>query len=113
MSKFCVPKFFASENFDSYSFHDSRPKRFFYLVREPLAGEKAAIYSLKSAAENALPRTGSFEIVRCKTIAQAVYEWRRWCQDAHLTCDLTYLANIHRTPQHRSAPPPTPADSAV
>ncbi|KAJ7812490.1 hypothetical protein B0H14DRAFT_3150314, partial [Mycena olivaceomarginata] len=83
------------------------PKRFFYLVREPLAGEKAAIYSLKSAAENALPRTGSFEIVRCKTIAQAVYEWRRWCQDAHLTCDLTYLANIHRTPQHRSAPPPT------
>ncbi|KAJ7848166.1 hypothetical protein B0H14DRAFT_3867295 [Mycena olivaceomarginata] len=90
-----------------------KPKRFFYLVREPLAGEKAAIYSLKSAAENALPRTGSFEIVRCKTIAQAVYEWRRWCHDAHLTCDLTYLANIHRTPQHRSAPPPTPADSAV
>ncbi|KAJ7726474.1 hypothetical protein B0H14DRAFT_3899769 [Mycena olivaceomarginata] len=113
MSKFCVPKFFASENFDSYSFHDSQPKRFFYLVREPLAGEKAAIYSLKSAAENALPRTGSFEIVRCKTIAQAVYEWRRWCHDAHLTCDLTYLANIYRTPQHRSAPPPTPADSAV
>jgi hypothetical protein len=47
MSKFCVPKFFASENFDSYSFHDSQPKHFFYLVREPLAGEKAAIYSLK------------------------------------------------------------------
>ncbi|KAJ7794685.1 hypothetical protein B0H14DRAFT_3888631 [Mycena olivaceomarginata] len=90
-----------------------KPKHFFYLVREPLAGEKAAIYSLKSAAENALPRTGSFEIVRCKTIAQAVYEWRRWCQDTHLTCDLTYLANIHQTPQHRSAPPPTPADSAV
>ncbi|KAJ7301442.1 hypothetical protein DFH08DRAFT_978773 [Mycena albidolilacea] len=31
MSKFCVPKFFASENFDSYSFHDSQPKCFFYL----------------------------------------------------------------------------------
>ncbi|KAJ7310078.1 hypothetical protein DFH08DRAFT_974431 [Mycena albidolilacea] len=90
-----------------------KPKHFFYLVREPLAGEKAAIYSLKSAAENTLPWTGSFEIVRCKTIAQAVYEWHRWCQDAHLTCDLTYLANIHRTLQHRSAPPPTPADSAV
>ncbi|KAJ7846841.1 hypothetical protein B0H14DRAFT_3867592 [Mycena olivaceomarginata] len=110
MSKFCVPKFFASENFDSYSFHDSQPKRSSIWFGN-LWLEKRLQFILST--ENVLPRTGSFEIVRCKTIAQAVYEWRRWCQDTHLTCDLTYLANIHRTPQHRSAPPPTPADSAV
>ncbi|KAJ7306956.1 hypothetical protein DFH08DRAFT_975753 [Mycena albidolilacea] len=118
-TKHCRSKKFKLEITEEYEDAKQRfqlgkkPKCFFYLVREPLAGEKAAIYSLKSAAENALPRTGSFEIVRCKTIAQAVYEWCRWCQDAHLTCDLTYLTNIHRTLQHCSAPPPTPADSAV
>lgn len=46
-SKFCVPKFYASPNFESYSFHDSQPQRFYFVIREPLAGDKAAIYSLK------------------------------------------------------------------
>ncbi|KAF8178984.1 hypothetical protein K438DRAFT_2021709 [Mycena galopus ATCC 62051] len=87
----CSPRFYASYNFESYDIHDDRKGRFYFIV---LVGVNAAIYSLKSAAEDALPPRGNFNLIRCRTIREATLQWRKWCTDTHdRTCDLAELAN--------------------
>ncbi|KAJ7841207.1 hypothetical protein B0H14DRAFT_2587049 [Mycena olivaceomarginata] len=87
----CSPRFYASYNFESYDIHDNRSGRFYFIA---LVGVNAAIYSLKSAAEDALPPRGKFTLIRCRTIREAVLQWCKWCTDNHSrTCSLAELAN--------------------
>ncbi|KAF8131774.1 hypothetical protein K438DRAFT_2131251 [Mycena galopus ATCC 62051] len=89
----CQPRFYASKNFDGYAFHDAQPQRRYYVV---LVGVSAAIYSVKSAAEKALPDgNGTFYIRQCDTIRDACLHWRRWCLTHHWgTCNLAALARL-------------------
>ncbi|KAJ6450263.1 hypothetical protein C8R45DRAFT_946870 [Mycena sanguinolenta] len=81
----CTPKLFASHNFESYSIHDEKKQRFYWVV---LDGYYPGIYTLESAARDRLPLKGRFGIVRCQAIAEAVYSWRDACKDKHaFTCD--------------------------
>ncbi|KAJ7330275.1 hypothetical protein DFH08DRAFT_966844 [Mycena albidolilacea] len=87
----CSPRFYASYNFESYDIHDNRSGRFYFIA---LVGVNAAIYSLKSAAEDALPPRGKFTLIRCRTIRESVLQWCKWCTDNHSrTCSLAELAN--------------------
>ncbi|KAF8198231.1 hypothetical protein K438DRAFT_1966974 [Mycena galopus ATCC 62051] len=87
----CSPRFYASYNFESYDIHDDRKGRFYFIV---LVGINAAIYSLKSAAEDALPPRGNLDLIRCCTIRETTLQWRKWCRDNHdHTCNLAELAN--------------------
>ncbi|KAF8218372.1 hypothetical protein K438DRAFT_1953200 [Mycena galopus ATCC 62051] len=86
----CTPHFYVSDNFDSFKSHDQGPQHFYFVAQD---GEKAGIYSLKSAAESHLPAQGKFEIMQCKTIYEALHQWSLTCSESHsLTCNLTKLA---------------------
>ncbi|KAF7367836.1 hypothetical protein MSAN_00848000 [Mycena sanguinolenta] len=83
----CTPKLYASHNFESYEIHDAKKQRFYWLI---LDGYKVGIYSLESAAKDQLPPEGRFKIVRCQSIAEAVYYWRDYCKENHaFNCDAT------------------------
>ncbi|KAJ7813381.1 hypothetical protein B0H14DRAFT_3478027 [Mycena olivaceomarginata] len=87
----CSPCFYASYNLESYNIHDNRWGQFYFIA---LVGVNAAIYSLKSAAEDALPPRGKFNLIRCCTIREAALQWCKWCMDNHSrTCNLAELAN--------------------
>ncbi|KAF7366583.1 hypothetical protein MSAN_00915800 [Mycena sanguinolenta] len=84
-SPICTPKFYASNNFETYHTHDTQERRYYWIV---LDGYQIGIYSLESAARKFLPPEGKFNIVRCHTIAEASLFWRNWCKQRHiLTCD--------------------------
>ncbi|KAJ6489099.1 hypothetical protein C8R45DRAFT_929790 [Mycena sanguinolenta] len=81
----CTPKLFASHNFESYSIHDEKKQRFYWVV---LDGYYPGIYTLESAARDRLSLKGRFGIVCCQAIAEAVYSWHDACKDKHaFTCD--------------------------
>ncbi|KAF8143150.1 hypothetical protein K438DRAFT_1994177 [Mycena galopus ATCC 62051] len=67
----CTPHFYVSDKFDSFKSHDQGPQCFYFVAQD---GEKAGIYSLKSAAESHLPAQGKFEIMQCKTIYEALHQ---------------------------------------
>ncbi|KAF8200541.1 hypothetical protein K438DRAFT_1966004 [Mycena galopus ATCC 62051] len=55
-------------------------------------GRKAGIYSLRSAAEDALPNHGYYDLVWCNNIDDALHQWMRACTRTHkATCDLDKL----------------------
>ncbi|KAK7027871.1 hypothetical protein R3P38DRAFT_2777025 [Favolaschia claudopus] len=79
-------------NWATYDKHDAANKKYYFIV---LDGLYAGIYTLESAARDALPLMGFFEIWRAHDILSAIRYWWKLCKHHHgseLQCDLKAIA---------------------
>ncbi|KAK7026530.1 hypothetical protein R3P38DRAFT_2777290 [Favolaschia claudopus] len=75
----CMPRVFVSSNWATYDKHDAANKKYYLL----------------SAARDALPLMGFFEIWRAHDILSAIRYWWKLCKHHHgseLQCDLKAIA---------------------